>query len=278
MATYYFGPGGNDSTGNGTVGTPWLSISKAVGSSTTSDTLIALSGTHDYSGGGYFLFNPSTRTISGQDGTTFDWGLTNPMIIYCTGSAVFHNITFYRGYTNNVYHAMYEPVTVGSTIEFDNCIFKDHKLHAGSTYYGGLFAHCANGQTVTINSCKIYGCYGIAGGGNILWSAYTGYTYVYNTSIHIPTNANPLLHLWGCTTADHLVVRNVIAVNGNGGTCTYLEVSSAGVDEEYCCFYNFTSPPTGTGVITSDPLLVDPINGNFKLRPSSPCIGTGTIL
>jgi hypothetical protein len=46
-----------------------------------------------------------------------------------------------------------------------------------------------------------------------------------------------------------------------------------------CCIHNFTSATNGFGAsITSDPLLIDPINGNLKLQPSSPCIGTGTII
>jgi hypothetical protein len=45
----------------------------------------------------------------------------------------------------------------------------------------------------------------------------------------------------------------------------------------YCDFYG-TDVPTSTFSIASDPLFVDPANGNFNLRPSSPCIDTGTLV
>jgi hypothetical protein len=40
-------------------------------------------------------------------------------------------------------------------------------------------------------------------------------------------------------------------------------------------WYGFSSVPSLTGNITSDPLFVDPANNNFYLRPSSPMIDGG---
>jgi hypothetical protein len=51
----------------------------------------------------------------------------------------------------------------------------------------------------------------------------------------------------------------------------------------YSDYFNISDPnsPTiisGTGVITSDPLFIDPANNNYNLSPSSPCIDAGTLI
>ena len=51
-----------------------------------------------------------------------------------------------------------------------------------------------------------------------------------------------------------------------------------GTTATYTDFYQVTSAPSGIGNITSDPLFVDAANGNFNLRPASPCIDTGTLI
>lgn len=45
-----------------------------------------------------------------------------------------------------------------------------------------------------------------------------------------------------------------------------------------CCFDNMGSSNTsgGTNNVFSDPLFVDPANGDLRLRPNSPCINAGT--
>ena len=42
---------------------------------------------------------------------------------------------------------------------------------------------------------------------------------------------------------------------------------------EYCCTHPL--PPDGTGNIQTDPRFVDPIGGDFRLQPDSPCIDAG---
>jgi hypothetical protein len=42
--------------------------------------------------------------------------------------------------------------------------------------------------------------------------------------------------------------------------------------------YTGSPPANGTGNIIVDPLFVDLANGNFNLRPTSPCVDTGIII
>ena len=43
-----------------------------------------------------------------------------------------------------------------------------------------------------------------------------------------------------------------------------------------CCFHAFGTQSGGTNNIFSDPQFIDSANGDFRLRPTSPCIGAGT--
>lgn len=43
-----------------------------------------------------------------------------------------------------------------------------------------------------------------------------------------------------------------------------------------CCFNDFGSQSGGTNNVFADPQFVDPTTGDYRLRPSSPCIGAGT--
>lgn len=55
-------------------------------------------------------------------------------------------------------------------------------------------------------------------------------------------------------------------------------VSALAPASTYSCFYQIGSGNTsgGTNNIFSDPLFVDPANDDLRLRPSSPCISSGT--
>lgn len=64
-------------------------------------------------------------------------------------------------------------------------------------------------------------------------------------------------------------IRNCIVWQNTAANFPQIDFSTA----YYCCIQNWTGG--GTGNITSDPQLLDPLNGNFHLQPASPCIDAG---
>jgi hypothetical protein len=105
-------------------------------------------------------------------------------------------------------------------------------------------------------------------------------TYLTNCTISLRTTALDYIYRSDTSANSVATLKNVIIANATGETITWVNAASGTITPTatYCDFYNITDNPTGTGVITSDPLFVDPSNGIFNLRPTSPCIDTGTLV
>ena len=87
------------------------------------------------------------------------------------------------------------------------------------------------------------------------------------------TGSNPAAYLhYRAYDTPVVVIRNSILSNQTGGTITYGTSTNTA---SYSDLHLLTGAPSGTGVITSDPLWVDPVNGNFNLQQDSPCVGVG---
>ena len=109
-----------------------------------------------------------------------------------------------------------------------------------------ICGNSADGAGGGASHCELYGCTVSAnkaanGAGGVAHSK------VYNSIVHGNTGANE-------ETSEHDYY------DGEGGDSTF----------DYSC--TFPLPPSGEGNIAADPLLVDPIHGDVRLRSASPCI------
>jgi hypothetical protein len=68
-------------------------------------------------------------------------------------------------------------------------------------------------------------------------------------------------------------IQNCIIWGNSAYSNSQLDYSS---DPLYCCIYHWTGE--GTKNISINPQLVDPTNGNFHLKPTSPCIDAGEFI
>jgi hypothetical protein len=109
-------------------------------------------------------------------------------------------------------------------------------------------------------------------------------TVINNT---IASNRNEGILAWGNITVTHLR-NNIIALNGYCGIAAAQGAEYPDIDHNdvwlngggggnYCDYGGAVIPPVpGSNDISTDPLFVDSINGDYHLKTDSPCIDTGS--
>lgn len=277
MATYYIATTGNDTTGDGSSGNPWLTISKAHTAASSGDTVMVAAGTYTWTDQTFtksltIIGAGITQTVFNGGGAAIRWTLGAYTLsvsgIKFTGSLLSNNGVFI--------------VVTDTILIMENCLFSGLTINASTL--GGIIG--INGGVVpisiTLTSCIFDNC---KNSGNALigvrsWTGTHTVTITGCTIIFTDATAacDYLFTFQSATSALSIVMKNTIVYNTTGTTIATINEGSPTITATYCDFYTITSSPTGTGVITSDPLFVDAANGDFHLRPSSPCINTGTLI
>jgi len=280
MATVYVSSTGSDAytyVQAQSSATPWLTLGKCNTSATTGDTIIVMAGSLTCASVTF------TKSFTIQGATS----VSSLYILTAGGGACQYNsttagvsITFrYLTITNMVVAGnnnlfQWGEATNTTTITVENCIINTITLGASSAIIGSSpsSGYCGN---VTFKNNLVYG---ITSSGSARFLRIeslstsrtiniTGNTFYLNPT-HIPTFINN-----GSPSTIIFTIKNNIIYATSAiafGTTTYITYS-------YNDAYQITSPPSGTGNITSDPLFVDYANVNYNLRPSSPCIDTGGV-
>ena len=284
MAEYFINAdSGDDVGGDGSSGTPWETLAHAFDNTIADDTITCQDSTATYA----FVADTFDHniTIQGEQddasGAVFDgagasvWWITTADIII--QGLTFQNIDFGSNETAVL-------VANGTALEvtISNCIYIN--ISANNTYSGIVMCMNANsiggiGTIVNVRVSKI------TLDGSVLCA---GIVYVRDSTADVTlTNCSSYTEDLGALSSAFSVAdrtstvtfKNVIAqITGSAEFAQYVGNGPKTVTATYCCFHGYTSPATGTGVITSDPLFVDAPNDDLRLRPTSPCIDVGTLV
>lgn len=294
MATYYIDNAtGNDTTGNGSVSLPWLTISKFNTACASGDTLRIFKSASTYAFPSLTSIS-KTWTITSYNPTTGLTGL-NPNDVLIDGAAgtnQWRNSTTISTYAVGVTLKNFSGVAGGLfvanannwTLVTTNVIFRDLALTSSGYSSGGIWsALTSSGCSWTLNGCLIYNITGnTASGLNPLFCTHqiSATLNVYNTYVYLDATGTSQITYIAATNAGTLTTtyKNFILDNA-GGAVAYI-----GGSPTYSNSCSYTSNgaisniPSGSNNITSDPLPRDRVNRNFKLKPTSPCIGTGILI
>lgn len=294
MATVYLSPTGSDSYTYAqaqSISTPWQTIGKCNTSATTGDTIICLNGTHTWAS---VTFTKSFTIQAQTNGSViFDAGSTGVVwadiyTLSVTGLSFKNNTGYIGGSQASIF---YKKNLETGAMTFNTCSFENIQLKNDANI-GGLFSSGVGfnsaAWTLNVTNCLINvtksttnstSASSLIGSRQASGSVYTltGNTICLLGTSGAGTQLDNLFWNTSTFTNCSVVMKNNIvycpstAVTWNTGTA--FNSTSA----TYNDFYQVTSSPAGTGNITSDPLLVDAANGNYNLRPTSPCIGSGSV-
>ena len=303
MADYYIATTGNDSTGTGTLASPWLTLAHAYASSASGDTINVAAGTYTW-----LTATMTSRTIQGAGAATtiFDAGGASAAQFWYLNGITCNDLTFRNnGVTvtgtnapsaeakNNQIFRGYNGYT--STITFNRCIFHDIVVGGPQTDYGsGLFAlggyegGSISATNLNLSTCLFY---------NISKLAALSYGAIMNSRNETPATGAGTVSVTSCTFAlgatgssaltafattqsgevTALTLTNTIIYNSSGVPLSWGGTPIPTLS--HCDAYQMTGTITDSGGnITGDPLFIDAAGFNFKLRPGSPCIATGTLV
>ena len=279
MATYYIATTGNDTTGNGSSGNPWATISKAHTSASSGDTIICKDGTYTWVSQTF----TKSLTIQAQnnglaifDGAaaSVNWTVNTIITLSIVG------IVFQNSILSVADNGFFQAGGNTSVLTISNCTFKPSlKLPASSAYANYFYANSYS-FALTLTNClfeDLHSTGGAAANGGLIGTQNSAVVTVTLTNCVLGLlTATALLQLIAAigTGSVTLTLKNCIVYNATGSTVNW-KTNSVTTTATYSDFYSITSAPTGTGVITSDPLFVDAAAGNFRLRPTSPCLNTG---
>jgi len=282
MAIYYVSPTGANSGPGTSVGSPWLTIQYAITNSTTGDTIVLAAGTYTqsasltlssriYRGAGYALsiidFSAGNYqlVLNGAAITMRDLQIyrsTQTGDTTCIENAVnLAVLTFTRVWFKSLICGLNRAVvgidgTFGqfvSTTTFTSCLFTGCAKRTSSATAAGIIRSESASTITTLINCVVYNAASLAALALCMIAGGAGKIHVYKNCILVSTQSVSF------------------AQNGSAHTHTGSTTN--------CIYGSWTSVPAGAAAtITSDPLFVDATNANFALRPTSPCINTGTLV
>lgn len=291
MPTFYINADtGDDVGGDGSEGSPWETLSHAHDQATDGDTIVCQDATATYAFVDQ-IFSKDLTVRGEQDdasGAVFDGGGAGVGWRVAHQIVTLEKLTLQNAVVNSNTAPIFATISSGSAdTEFSltNCKLLDLGVGAltSGRFLGNDFVGTAN-VTVTVVNCVIEwdgGSFVMGGNG----SGVHTFT-VTNTAFSFQDGANYPDFVFNFTSnldgASTLTIRNTIFRNNTGQTVEWADEENISWDVSYSDINNISTLPSavanGDGVITSDPLFVDEANGNFNLRPDSPCISTGTLV
>ena len=278
MATYYINADtGNDTTGDGSQGNPWLTINKAHSIASDGDTVILQDSVARYRhptntdfskylimegesvGGAVFTiddlveYNRNWRFYNAATFNKIDFAYSIPIrtyrsLIWLENSNVlfkFNNCRFYNlQITSTKPFFQLETSAFGNTIEYTSCLFYDNNYG-----YYGIVRDIGDSNTVIYNNCVFY----------------------------LQDQVNPMGSL---TYAQNITLKNNIFFSDQA---TDISVNGTLLGSNNCFYSNaaggFNASLLGlSNKVTTDPLFIDLDARDFNLSPSSPCIDAGTLI
>ena len=259
-------------TESGTVDEPYNTIAEAITAASDGGVIAIKDGTHTIGGkitmGKSLTFvGESTQAILSTSGGTYGGAIT-------AGGNHFiklETVKVYHDSSNQNYgliNAGTSPVTV------EKCILEMGPLSTVANNRGWFVGTSTPVTSLTVSDSVIIGGSasgrGFVIGGDGFQDGFNAIDLQRNT-ITITGGSATKLSSYSAGITSSTFKNNIFVGNGNNETLGFTPSTASNN-----CYHNNGISSGSGGVVFADPQFVDSANGDYRLRPTSPCIGAGT--
>ncbi|MHB9036427.1 MAG: carboxypeptidase regulatory-like domain-containing protein, partial [Armatimonadota bacterium] len=278
VQTYYVGPSGNDSNSGTSADQAWATVDKGDRDNLLNpgDTVVVLEGTYDVSGTTGIVLNKcggnvgAPITYTAQGNVIIDRGTNSGAALTLTGAA--QNIVL-DGFHITGGSPILEITTGGAGAAMTNDEVKNCRLSNKAVIYNdpALSMRQVGGNKIHHN---IIDPQSVVARGMQSWASPGGDKIDNNTIV----NTTDWAFLYLTTTQPAEFKNNIISGSPTG---IFVENSGSQLDHTNNILFGVTTPyggvaTAGAGETTTvDPMLVNPTDGDFRLRVGSPAINAG---
>jgi hypothetical protein len=280
MATVYFFNGTQSGTADGSYADPYdlSSLATQESASSSGDIFIFKDGTYSlsadqtFSGGAGISYQAESDrgVIFDANSNHFVFGVANG-----TGATVDFSLSGFDfiDFINGNSHAFFIQMDLTNTVTFNRCRIENQTSSAA----GGVIGKDTTAEHMNVVFNETVFVIKTTGTASKVFRDRNGTTAdiaslsLINSTVYYEGGSSALVMERTGTT----VIKNTILYGGNANAT--LGTSGVFLTESYNCYYNIgESADAANAIIVDDPQFVDSANGDYRLRPTSPCINAGT--
>lgn len=264
-------------TESGTVDEPYNTIGEAMTAASDGGVIAIKNGTHNVTqitmGKSLTFVGESTEAVLSTSGGSYGGAINARLTSH---SIKIETLKIYHNTTSNNYGLITAGNVAGATVTVEGCILEmGPQTPLASSARGWFSGEGTPITSLTVSDSVITGGSGSSfgvflGGSASTQDGFNSVDFQRNTCVITAGSATKFATYSNGITSS-VFKNNIFVGNGNNEVLGFTPATASNN-----CYHNNGISSGSGGVVFADPQFVDSANGDYRLRPTSPCIGAGT--